>query len=143
MRRGLALLTAGTGGLVAGIFLTGRPAPAAEADPLEKRVAELERVVLRDAFHPDASVVDRLAKVEKSLSLAGPGDLRSPDDLKKALLKLEAANDTTDRRLRTLEETHKPSDADRAVRESREKVQDAAKQTKELEQRLRKVESKP
>lgn len=110
MRPYLQLLSAGLIGALASAAFTTRPATAAPGGTFEDRLAELERVVVKDPSHPNTAVVDRLDAVEKSLKLSGGGDLKTPDDLKAAVLRNSAENDDLDRRLKAIERAQKPAD---------------------------------
>lgn len=141
MRETMKLIAAAAaGGVLSSLILTTRPVTAAGPASLDERVANLEKVVIKDDTRPKTALTDRVDAIEKSLHVGGPGEIKTPDDLKTAVLRLSIAQDDMDRRLRSIERTGgsagNASD-DHAVHELKSQVDTQARDIRDLQQKIR------
>ncbi|HEX8324094.1 MAG TPA: hypothetical protein VF595_09285 [Tepidisphaeraceae bacterium] len=133
------------GAAVGSILLGARPVTAADGDSLADRVTQLEKVVLRDPMRPNTSVTDRLDALEKSLKL-GPGDIKTPDDLKAAVMKASIAQDDLDRRMKAVERAKAADNndaAERQVRDLKRQIEDQGRDIRDLQQQVRSARIRP
>lgn len=123
------------------VVFNARPAGAADGDSLADRVTTLEKIVVRDPSRPNTALTDRLEALEKSIKLGGPGEIKTPDDLKAAVLRTSIAQDDLDRRLKAVERGRavdaRDDATERLIRDLRKEVEDQGRDIRELQQKAR------
>lgn len=124
------------------ILLMSPSAKRQSSDTLEQRVEQLEKTVLKDSYHPERTVVVRLANVEKTMeSLVKDRDdakseARDRDSSSRSLVELAKQSDLLQRRLKAMEEQlsrNNPRDLDREVDQLKHDLDRLAARLRQLE----------
>ena len=108
-------------------------------DPINERVARLEKTVLLDANKPDGTVLARLEAMEKKIK-----DDTTPDDLKKAIDIQSAELDKIDRRLKAIEARRPDANFDRLsddLKKTSDELTAQRRDVRDLMERVKKIEN--
>ncbi len=139
--------------ILVALKLGGEPARAGEKEDrittLTERVELLEKLIIKDSFHPDKTVLARLESVEENVKgltksgvVDGKADDKAQNDLQRSLKETQRNIEQIERRLKAAEQD-KPAGGDTAdLRELRRDLKNVQSTVDALGDRVRKLEAK-